>query len=198
MSYTTEHITRTLKQARVFHSLSQRALSIKAGIPQSHISKIENGAVDLRLSSVVELAHVLGLEVMLVPRKSIPAVQTLVRITDGTGNERTPTVPKVLSRLQDRIARLLQKYPELPELAQMHRQVNELVNLQIPGSSHAVIRTVEGLVEEYSLDTTRTVSLRAAFERIRRLRNELVRGVADPGEDQRVRPAYSLDDDEDG
>ena len=57
MSYATEHIAESLKAARERKGLSQRALSAKAGVPQSHISKIENGAVDLRLSSLVELAQ---------------------------------------------------------------------------------------------------------------------------------------------
>ncbi|MGB7934091.1 MAG: helix-turn-helix transcriptional regulator [Gammaproteobacteria bacterium] len=79
MSYATEHIGSTIKAAREGRGLSQRALSKKAGVPQSHISKIENGAVDLRVSSLVELGRVLDLELMLVPRKATPAVQSIIR-----------------------------------------------------------------------------------------------------------------------
>ncbi len=79
MSYVTEHITRSLKEARENKGLSQRALSEKAGVPQSHISKIEKGAVDLRLSSLMALARVLDLELALVPRTAVPAVQSIVR-----------------------------------------------------------------------------------------------------------------------
>ena len=79
MPYATEYIALTLKNARQARGLSQRALGAKAGIPQSHISKIENGTVDLRVSSLVELARVLGLELVLVPRKVVPAVDAIVR-----------------------------------------------------------------------------------------------------------------------
>ena len=79
MSYATEHIANILRAARESKGLSQRELSAKSGVPQGHISKIENGAVDLRLSSLVELARVLDLELMLVPRKTVPAVQSIVR-----------------------------------------------------------------------------------------------------------------------
>lgn len=79
MGYTTEQIAAALKTAREAKGLSQRALSKLAGVPQSHISKIENGAVDLRLSSLVEITRALGLEVTLVPRKAVPAVQSIVR-----------------------------------------------------------------------------------------------------------------------
>jgi transcriptional regulator with XRE-family HTH domain len=77
MSYATEHIAATLKAAREARALSQRALGAQSGVPQSHISKIENGTVDLRVSSLVALARVLGLELMLVPRKSVSAVQSI-------------------------------------------------------------------------------------------------------------------------
>lgn len=77
--YTTEGIASALKTARAAKGLSQRALSALSGVPQAHISKIEGNAVDLRLSSLVALAHALGLEIQLLPRKLVPAVQSLVR-----------------------------------------------------------------------------------------------------------------------
>ena len=73
------HIAEQLKQARQAKGLSQRALSAKAGIPQSHISKIESGAVNLQLSSLIELSRVLGLELMLVPQKAAPVAKSVVR-----------------------------------------------------------------------------------------------------------------------
>ncbi|HLF10608.1 MAG TPA: helix-turn-helix transcriptional regulator, partial [Gammaproteobacteria bacterium] len=76
MSYAIAHIATTLKNAREAKGLSQRALSELAGVPQGHISKIERGAVDLRLSSLVQLARVLDLELALVPRKSVSAVNS--------------------------------------------------------------------------------------------------------------------------
>lgn len=85
MTYTTEQIAHALKSARQAAKLSQRALGAKTGVPQSHISKIENGAVDLRVSSLVELARVLDLELMLVPRKSVSAVQAVTHGSLKTG-----------------------------------------------------------------------------------------------------------------
>lgn len=88
MPYTTEQMARNLKAAREAKGLSQRALADLAGVAQSHISKIESGTVDLRHSSLVELARALGLEVMLVPRKTLPAIQSIVRSSmAGTGVE---------------------------------------------------------------------------------------------------------------
>lgn len=76
-----DHLITALKAARQAKGLSQRALAARVGLPQSHISKIENGGVDLQLSSLVELARALELEVTLVPRKAVPAVESIVRQT---------------------------------------------------------------------------------------------------------------------
>ena len=89
MAYTTEQIAELLKAARERKRLSQRALSRLAGLPQSHISKIENGAVDLRLSSLVEIARALDLEVTLVPLKSLAAVHSIIR-DSRTGKRMRP------------------------------------------------------------------------------------------------------------
>jgi len=82
MGYATEHITNTLKAVRERKGLSQRELSKKVGVPQSHISKIESGAIDIRLSSLVALAHVLDLEPTLVPRKAASAVKSIIRSSE--------------------------------------------------------------------------------------------------------------------
>ena len=79
MTYATEHLADTLKNARRAKGLSQRALGKKVAVPQSHVSKIENGAVDPRVSSFMELARALDLELMLVPRKTVSAVQSIIR-----------------------------------------------------------------------------------------------------------------------
>ena len=79
MGYSTEYIVRALKKAREKKGLSQRKLGKKAGVPQSHISKIENGEVDLRASSLITLARALDLELVLVPRRVLPAVESIAR-----------------------------------------------------------------------------------------------------------------------
>jgi transcriptional regulator with XRE-family HTH domain len=43
--------------------MTQKELGQRVGLPQSHISKIEKGAVDLQLSSLVEIARALDFEV---------------------------------------------------------------------------------------------------------------------------------------
>ncbi len=90
MQYEVEDITRNLKEARHRMGLSQRALAQKAGVPQSHISKIEKGEVDLRLSSLIELARALDLELVMAPRKNLSAIQSIVRSSDPENEIRRP------------------------------------------------------------------------------------------------------------
>lgn len=51
-------------------------------MPQGQLSKIENAAVDLRTSSLLEIARALDLEVMLIPRSLVLTVTSLVRQTE--------------------------------------------------------------------------------------------------------------------
>jgi transcriptional regulator with XRE-family HTH domain len=78
MSYKGEDIVRGLKRARLTAGLSQRALAERSGVTQSHISQIENGSTEPGLSSLIDLARSLDMEVMLIPRKRIPAVSSLI------------------------------------------------------------------------------------------------------------------------
>lgn len=70
-----------LKNARKAQGLSQVELSERVGVPQSHISKIENGNVDIQLSSLIQIARALDFELQLVPKKALPAVQSIIRST---------------------------------------------------------------------------------------------------------------------
>src|SRR5208282_2503382 len=72
-------IAETLKAARKRKGLSQRALAAKIGSPQSYISRIENAGVDLQTSSLVEIARALDLELLLVPRRMLPAIHAMQR-----------------------------------------------------------------------------------------------------------------------
>lgn len=79
MKYNTEELAAVLREARKRAGLTQKELGQKTRIPQSHVSRIENGDVDVRASSLVEIARVLGLELMLVPRELVSAMEGLMR-----------------------------------------------------------------------------------------------------------------------
>ncbi|HSI84979.1 MAG: helix-turn-helix domain-containing protein [Candidatus Methylacidiphilales bacterium] len=73
-----------LKSLRQQREMNQSKLGEKLGLPQSHISKIEQGATDPRLSTVQDLARVLDHELMLVPRELVSVVRATIH---GEGEE---------------------------------------------------------------------------------------------------------------
>jgi len=91
MIYAIRPLTDALRAAREKKGQSQRALGSKIGVPQGRLSKIENAAVDLQTSNLLEIARALDLEVMLIPRPLVPAVTSLIRRTERTAKvEETP------------------------------------------------------------------------------------------------------------
>ena len=202
MTYAIEHIARTLKSAREARGLSQRALGARAGIPQSHISKIEKGAVDLRVSSLVELARVLDLELELVPREALPAVHAIV----GRRGESAPAAAgssrralRELTQIQDIAARAARVRPTVIELARIQRQVRELRHFPIAGDRLDTIRNTAAAVKAYHESTAGLEALQDALAQLRDLRTSLVHALPDSSDDgEMARPAYSLDDDDHG
>ena len=101
---TMEHITpiqlsswpSALGAARRQLRMSQRSLSSRTGLPQGHISRIESGAVDPRLSSATKIARTLGFEPMLIPRRALPVVLGILREFDPSATQRRPSAIELL------------------------------------------------------------------------------------------------------
>ena len=206
MTYSLEHIVGALKAAREEKGLSQRELSARAGVPQAHISKIENAAVDLKLSSLVELARVLDLELMLVPRRLVPAVQTMTGSMTGrvdgavvpTGETRRTM--NELKRLRNRLAQGTAQTTELPPDARedwerLQHTVSELGHLRFGPAEREQLRRVVEMVRRAQKHPERADALRAASNEVRNLRNRLVHDGAETA--SRPTPAYTLDDEDD-
>ena len=68
-----------IKEARTQRGWSQRRLGTAVGLPQSHISGIESGEVVPRYDTLLDLIRVLDLDLLVVPRSLVPAVQSLIR-----------------------------------------------------------------------------------------------------------------------
>jgi len=80
-----ERLSKQLREARIALGLRQSDVSQLTGVPQGQVSRIEASSVDMRASSLLQLAHGLGLEVVLVPLNCLPAVQTIIRRPSGSG-----------------------------------------------------------------------------------------------------------------
>jgi transcriptional regulator with XRE-family HTH domain len=63
-----ESLVRQLQALRRAKGMSQAELGTLVGIPQSYISRLESRDVDLQLSTLIEIARALEMEVVLKPR----------------------------------------------------------------------------------------------------------------------------------
>ena len=97
MSLSVQPIIARIKAARVKKGLSQRALSAKTGIPQSHLCRIERGEVDPQISTIVEIARVLELEFTFVPGTLLNVLVALERADEIS---RTGDAPIPMYRLE--------------------------------------------------------------------------------------------------
>lgn len=197
MSYAGEHIIEDLKAAREAKQLSQRALGAKAGVPQSHVSKIESGAVDLQLSSLIELARLLDLELMLVPRSLVPAVRGIVRsperLSAARARARVEAI-KELERVRDGIRRsadVLELRAE--DIQSADRLVRELFKLRLSPKQIETVRRLSAKLKSLPKGNEGLERVRNVVQSLQRLRNVAVHDVT---EHVPARPAYRLEDED--
>src|SRR4051794_6989225 len=100
-----------MKDRRTAARISQRALSDRSGLTQAHISQIETGSLEPGLSSFINMARGLDLEVLLVPKKLLPAVQGILRQTSA--EQSSPQAGEAALREISRGERLIAKQKHL-------------------------------------------------------------------------------------
>jgi transcriptional regulator with XRE-family HTH domain len=79
------YIQDRIRQAREAKGFTQSDMGSRIGQPQSSISRIERGG-DLRLSTLLEMARILDLEPMFIPKHLVPAVQALIEHAEDPGH----------------------------------------------------------------------------------------------------------------
>jgi transcriptional regulator with XRE-family HTH domain len=68
-----------IREARARRGWGQRELGAAVGLPQPHISAIESGEIVPRFDTLLDIVRVLEMDLLLVPRSLVPAVQSLIR-----------------------------------------------------------------------------------------------------------------------
>ncbi len=74
-----EQMREKLKAERIARGWSQARLGQEIGLPQMHISGIENGKIMPRFDTLLDYVRVLNFDLLMVPRILVPTVQALVR-----------------------------------------------------------------------------------------------------------------------
>jgi transcriptional regulator with XRE-family HTH domain len=68
-----------IKEARARKGWGQRELGAQVSLPQPHVSAIESGEIVPRFDTLLDIVRVLDMDLLLVPRSLVPAVQSLIR-----------------------------------------------------------------------------------------------------------------------
>lgn len=201
MSAAIEEIAASLREARIAKALTQKALGQRVGLPQSHISKIEKGAVDLKLSSLVEIARALELEITLVPRKALPAVEGAVR-AHGTSVE-TSRALSLLNQQAQIAERIKANFPDLlPQVEDFQNAIRSIPRLEFDAAQLKALdealkptRRLSSIIEGQGGVAALAKRLEDATSALRQFRKMQVHH-GPLIEAARPRPAYRLEEDD--
>lgn len=187
----TESLIHALRDARVRKGWSQRELSKRAHLPQAHLSRIENGAVDLKLSTFLELARLLDFEPVLAPRTAVSAVSALLREADANRDARS--VRGATNRLHQLVRQLRLEHPKAPLAERLNDLTLGLHHLEPILRSATDLSELLDIADQIEAAARRgeDTAIRRNVDRLANLRNRL----AHQGPDAQ-RPAYTLDDED--
>lgn len=197
MAYEQQSIAQALKSSRENKGLSQRALSSLTGVLQTRISKIENGATDFRITTLVALARALDLELALVPRKAVSAVQSVVRASEPRpALSQSTQALKELERLKHTLESFGDTAKGTEEYAQFQRQLRDLHHLQLGKTHRNALKEAASALKTFQRNPERKDVFRRALADIRALRNALAHAPVNLPQPTTVKPAYSLDEEQ--
>ncbi len=200
MSAGVEEIAAGVREARIAKALTQKELGQRVGLPQSHISKIEKGMVDLKLSSLVEIARALDLEITLVPRKALPAVEGAVR-AHGTTVETSRAV-SLLNEQAQIAERIKANFPDLSQVEGFQNAIRSIPRLQFDAAQLKALdealqpaKRLKTIIEAQGGAAALAKRIEEATSALRHFRNIQVHH-APLIEAARQLPAYRLEEDD--
>lgn len=194
--YGMESLTEVVRQARRAKGWSQRDLSARARLTQAQISRIENGEVDLQVSTLIELARSLDLDLQLVPRSAVTAVEAAVRSAEERSDERSAR--NLLAVLRGAAEEAQKAAPEREDIASIASSLRDLEPLAPAFRGAFMIADLERLrinlqgflTYPAARRPSRAKPIKDAAVWLKSLRNTLMHAP------HAERPAYSLDDED--
>jgi transcriptional regulator with XRE-family HTH domain len=178
MSYQSESLIAQAREIREASGVSQRALSERAGLTQSHISQIESGKMEPGLSSFIDMTRALDLELMLVPKKLVPAVLGLVKaqatpdmhIHAGQPND------KRFARAERLVKKMKQLYGSSADLDRIEETLRFLRRVNLSDQEMQLVRELIARLERYQASEQAAPIVRDIAQNLQRLRNSLAHG----------------------
>ncbi|CAN7750689.1 XRE family transcriptional regulator [Ensifer sp. NM-2] len=192
MAYKTEHITQQLRAAREAQKMSQRELSARSGLTQSHISQIERGTMEPGLGSLVDVARALDLEIVLTPKKLMPAVRNILDRTSSdllTSDQR-----KLVGRLERWFAQNRGGFGSASEADSFKDSLALLRHLPLSAEEMDTFKEATARLDRWQADPPSRQELSRIAHAVRHLRNAAVHRDRD---DAVPRSAYALNEEDD-
>jgi len=194
VGYKSEDLIREIRDRRTDAGISQRALAARSGLTQAHISQIETGTLEPGLSSFIDMARALDLEIMLVPKKFLPAVQGILRQTST--EQSTPQDGEAALREIGRGERLVIKQKQLyGSSADLDRIADALRFFRHAPLRKPDLQIVTGAINKlrrYQASPQSKDIVAAIATDLQQLRNRVVHSPSEA-----PRPAYAIDDEDD-
>lgn len=220
-----EAMAQQLRATRQAKGLSQRALGKRSGLPQSHISQIENAGADIRTTSLLTLAHALDLELALVPRRLIPVIESL----KGEGATASGLIPQEVMRtlseidaLESLTSRILNEFDsedfsEAQTISILHETLRDMTRIHMSTTQAKELQDrikllkkplnqLKSLLLGYKTEAKRAGNYKTVLKKsigtiatiaaeLRDIRNLHYHNMS--ADDMQQRPAYQLDEEED-
>ena len=193
MPYKSEYLTEQLRAAREQAGMSQRELSTRSGLTQSHISQIERGGMEPGLSSLIDLTRALDLEVILVPKKLLPAVQNIVHSAPTPSASPTGSFQsKEVARFERLVTKQKLLYGASAELDTIVDSLRLLRHLPLSSDELAVLQAQAKRLHDHQASAQSRAVVQEIARTVRNLRN-----TAAHRREENPRPAYALDEEDD-
>ncbi|NSZ14713.1 helix-turn-helix transcriptional regulator (plasmid) [Agrobacterium fabrum] len=194
MTYKTEHIRQQLRAAREGQKVSQRELSARSGLTQSHISQIERGTMEPGLGSLVDVVRALDLEIVLAPKKLMPAIRNILDSNSALNEVVTADQRKLVARLERWTSEFSRGIGTNSDTFALKDSLVLLRHLPLTPDELDILKRTAGRLDNYRTGKMPRQEMREIAQEIRGLRNAAVHRDRD---DAVPRSAYALDEEAD-
>lgn len=194
MAYKTKHITRQIRVAREQRSMSQRELSARAGLTQSHISQIERGIMEPGLASLVDVARALDLEIVLAPKKLMPAIANILDSASFTRDTLTSQQRNLIGRIDRWLVDGRYRFAIASDADSLKDSLALLRHLPLSVDELEKLNDLAMVLQRWKSDPPPAKEVSDFARAVRSLRNAAVHRDRD---DAPPRSAYALDEGDD-
>lgn len=197
-------VLKDLAEVRRAHVISQGELASRSGLDQAQLSRIEAGRVDLRLSSLTQLARALGQEIVLVPQGSLSAVRAVIRSSrpQASASPWARQARQLLMLIESRLERLLHSFPSLEAQEaqiQLRKSLQDLRHLepaQLSTQTLPLQRLQRSIATQMRQgEPPKAKNWQRLVIKVREIYQAAAAAPAQSEPQSQIRPAWALEDD---